>query len=414
MKTLSSIPNISTVGTWKRCAQGTTTPSQQTGSLTPTQENQTIALTGLTDDGTYDCIITFKDNTGWSSNQNRTVTIGQNSPVFFVNKYGIGVNGYKAHTHRALNVNGSGFINGNFGQCGGSVDTGKNFNDFLTEGEFLVSGADTLANAPYTGSIYGKLIVKVSDGGTHNNSNNWIWQEFRSTSNGAKTYRRSKTNSSAWTSWYRDYNTENKPTKSDVGLGNVANYGNSSTITSNSTTTYATTSMVAKVRAEKLSHTTSVWGGITLTRADDVSGCSITFKNNAFVLGVCGFASEKEFVVRAGTATTNLLKIDSTGTMDVYNGARIAGAGGLTVTGNLSSANYRSGGATRITSLNGRLATGLYSWTSGASGAPTSYGTLINIQWTEAGDIYQLALGSAGQLWTRVFLNGSWGSWALK
>lgn len=47
------------------------------------------------------------------------------------------------------------------------------------------------------------------------------------------------------------YHAGNKPTKSDVGLGSVNNWGASSSISANSTSQYATTNMVAQVRAEK-------------------------------------------------------------------------------------------------------------------------------------------------------------------
>lgn len=46
------------------------------------------------------------------------------------------------------------------------------------------------------------------------------------------------------------YHVGNKPTKSDVGLGNVNNWKASSDIAANSSSQYATTNMVAKVRAE--------------------------------------------------------------------------------------------------------------------------------------------------------------------
>lgn len=56
------------------------------------------------------------------------------------------------------------------------------------------------------------------------------------------------------------YHAGYKPGKADVGLGNVNNWGASSSIGANSTTEYATTNMVAQVRNEKLS-----LGGGTLT-----------------------------------------------------------------------------------------------------------------------------------------------------
>ena len=53
------------------------------------------------------------------------------------------------------------------------------------------------------------------------------------------------------------YHAGYKPSKSDVGLGSVNNWGASSDVAANSTSQYATTNMVAKVRAEKAntSHT---------------------------------------------------------------------------------------------------------------------------------------------------------------
>lgn len=50
------------------------------------------------------------------------------------------------------------------------------------------------------------------------------------------------------------YHAGNKPTKADIGLGAVNNWGASSAIGANSTTEYATTNMVAQVRAEKLNN----------------------------------------------------------------------------------------------------------------------------------------------------------------
>lgn len=54
-------------------------------------------------------------------------------------------------------------------------------------------------------------------------------------------------------SWYHIYTSGNKPSKADIGLGSVNNWGASSSIGANSTGEYATTNMVAQVRAEKIS-----------------------------------------------------------------------------------------------------------------------------------------------------------------
>ncbi|WP_242960824.1 pyocin knob domain-containing protein [Clostridium peptidivorans] len=77
----------------------------------------------------------------------------------------------------------------------------SDFNNALTEGEMQIASPTSLLNAPYPGNMYGKLRIYVSDGGTHNNSSNWIWQYFDDTSSGS--YTRFKVNGSAWTAWRR-------------------------------------------------------------------------------------------------------------------------------------------------------------------------------------------------------------------
>lgn len=119
IKSNSSIPNINTVGSWNCYNKGTTT-SVSSGTLTVSQNAQTIKVTGLTDNGQYDLKITFNDNTGFSSNDTKTIVIGANSPIFFVNKYGAGVNGVKATSAVSLNVKGSiGITDGTFTGAGG-------------------------------------------------------------------------------------------------------------------------------------------------------------------------------------------------------------------------------------------------------------------------------------------------------
>lgn len=76
----------------------------------------------------------------------------------------------------------------------------SDFNSVLTQNEYSVGGSN-ISNAPYTGTIYGKLRVYVNDGGTHNNSSNWIWQYFDDTS--GRQYFRYKVNSGNWTAWKR-------------------------------------------------------------------------------------------------------------------------------------------------------------------------------------------------------------------
>ena len=106
VKTNTSIPNVGTVGSWL------TNPATSRGNLSASQGEQNIAVTGLTDAGTYTLKVTYNDNTGFSGNQVRDIAIGQNAPIFFVNKYGIGVNGERANSTFSLFVKGSGYLDG--------------------------------------------------------------------------------------------------------------------------------------------------------------------------------------------------------------------------------------------------------------------------------------------------------------
>lgn len=100
VKTNTSIPNVSTVGSWL------TNPATSRGNLNASQGEQSIAVTGLTDAGTYTLKVTYNDNTGFSGNQVRDIAIGQNTPIFLINKYGIGVNGEKADNNYATKTKG--------------------------------------------------------------------------------------------------------------------------------------------------------------------------------------------------------------------------------------------------------------------------------------------------------------------
>lgn len=106
VKTNTSIPNVGTVGSWL------TKPATSRGNLNASQGEQNIAVTGLTDAGTYTLKVTYNDNTGFSGNQVRDIAIGQNTPIFFINKYGIGVNGERASSNHSLSVRGNAYVEG--------------------------------------------------------------------------------------------------------------------------------------------------------------------------------------------------------------------------------------------------------------------------------------------------------------
>ena len=104
VKTTSSVPNINTVGTWS-C-------DGKSGNLTISQAQQSFTVKGLTEQGTYTATITYKDDTGWSSNQTASVSIGSLLPVVAITKEGLGVGGVEATSNAVLNVKGNTNING--------------------------------------------------------------------------------------------------------------------------------------------------------------------------------------------------------------------------------------------------------------------------------------------------------------
>lgn len=87
------------------------------------------------------------------------------------------------------------------------------FNAALSDGVY--GFASVVTNSPRSGIIYGRLVVYVSGGGTHNDLDNWIWQEYMDTS--GYRYYRYKVNAGAWTAWVSNYNGNQKPTAADVG-----------------------------------------------------------------------------------------------------------------------------------------------------------------------------------------------------
>lgn len=78
------------------------------------------------------------------------------------------------------------------------------FNTSLTQGEFTFNSSTI--NGAMTGA-FGKVIIIVSDGTTHDNSSNWIWQIAYITS--GIIWFRSKANNGSWTQWKQVATTEN-------------------------------------------------------------------------------------------------------------------------------------------------------------------------------------------------------------
>lgn len=89
------------------------------------------------------------------------------------------------------------------------------FDTALKQGEYNVQAADT-AGAPYAGTLYGKLIVTLSDGKEKNDAN-WIWQEFLPASASKQRCWRMKINTGDWTDWFAYYDAGHKPTLTELG-----------------------------------------------------------------------------------------------------------------------------------------------------------------------------------------------------
>ena len=208
VKTNTSIPNVGTVGSWL------TNPATSRGNLNASQGEQNIAVTGLTDAGTYTLKVTYNDNTGFSGNQVRDIAIGQNTPIFFINKYGIGVNGAQANSAIALNVKGaanvSNILNSNL--LGGSGAHGStkvsDLNNIWKSGFYDVEGA---ANQPFGGWNW---VINCA----HTNNRDGYKYGFQIASgNGGNQYAMRSTNVRGEGNWSVLYHTNNKPTPAAIG-----------------------------------------------------------------------------------------------------------------------------------------------------------------------------------------------------
>ena len=165
----------------------------------------TINIKELTETDTFDTKLKAQDNSKFSNNYSypsSPLIVPKYSPKISISDYGVGKNTIKSNDGYIATVGGNMYVGGSFGQVAGSLTTGSNFDNYLTEGEYTVGGTELL-NAPYTGGLYGKLIVKVSDGKIHNNKTNWIWQEILVTRDPYSRWFRSKTNDADWTAWVR-------------------------------------------------------------------------------------------------------------------------------------------------------------------------------------------------------------------
>ena len=200
---LSSAIAIS--GTWACYNKGTTTNPVSQGNLATNIGEQTISISNLKEMDQYDLKITYKDNSGFSSNVTHPIiSIGQTKSVFFVNKYGVGVNGYKADSNYSLSVKGSGFLDGL--KIG---DREKLDCNTYKPQEFWVNR--TVGASPNRPADY----CTVFNIGANYNSNFQLACSY-SSSPGFWVRGRHDT-SGNYHPWAQVYTTQNKPTATDVG-----------------------------------------------------------------------------------------------------------------------------------------------------------------------------------------------------
>jgi len=135
-------------------------------------------------------------------------------------------------------------------------------------GFYYAPGGNTCTNMP-SGVISFGLVVSRGAGG---------WWSQTLTGNDGKIYYR-QWDATKWTPWVRVYTTGDKPSKSDVGLSNVVNTGDSATPVSGGTTKFTTGgaySMKSELQASintKANNSTTVNGhpltsNVTVTKAD--------------------------------------------------------------------------------------------------------------------------------------------------
>lgn len=127
---ITSIPNVQVKGSWTCKTTGGTAVGGTT-NLATTPGLQILKVTGLADSGSYIVTVSYNDNSGlMTTNKTATVEISANAPVFFINKFGVGVGGEQANQYSSLVVNGGVATNGLI-DCGsilsGSVTATQNF-----------------------------------------------------------------------------------------------------------------------------------------------------------------------------------------------------------------------------------------------------------------------------------------------
>lgn len=442
VKSHSSIPNINTVGSWKVYNKGTTTVVGNSGNLTVTQNVQTIKVTGLTDSGQYDLIVTYKDDTGFSANKPETIVIGANSPVFFVNKYGAGVNGVKATATNSLNVMGGIGLAGEYydeatktnkvyqstfvkpyhvDQYGLTVAIGAggitaigggesaqsllNQPEIAKEGEKLYLSADSSIEFYSNCNTIGERTYSVLNASGNLHVHGGVYAHLNGNSSGVKCWDRkdlpapaflTKVNDTSYWGLASSATSEASWMRTPVNglLPNVSNGASGNGGSALGTTSWRFSNVWStSFNDVKLSAGSS--NALTVTTAH---GYVTIGANNT---GHCHYITD-----RADHWFDRAVKVKG----ELYAGAnydqRVYHAGWCGVTNK---------DLPRVTNLNTIYVSGWHSWSGGGTGTPTTYGVVFTMIWGTAGDStadrYQLAMGSNGVTYCRQYVNKAWSSW---
>ena len=390
VRSVSSIPNINTLGSWKVYKQGTTTPVISSGDLTVSQNEQTITVTGLTESDNYNLVITYNDNTGLTENaKTANLTIGPFMPTFHINKYGVGVGGEVANANYQLKVKGNiGITDGVFTGSGGIFTYTGDANGMgmaIQSGGAMVVGSGESPRT-FINTIDNKaneFAYITSDSEIHFVTNCQTIDNRKTTiikSDGTLNAANLQVGGN------NVYHTGRKPTPADIGaLASNGKAVNAAKVTTSNNGGFydgngdAANSTTANVQIKS-------WWGIGF--APSISNQPVPQNQNAIWMDV-----------RNGN-------LSARGEIYAQSNRRVYHNGWCgTITRD----------APRVSNLNTIYTTGIYSWSGSGTGTPSSYGVLINIIWGNAGDSnadrYQFAMDSNGVMYIRCFVNKAWTSW---
>lgn len=144
-----------------------------------------------------------------------------------------------ARTINGVGFNGTGNITINADPTVHQITGSQNLNTFVTSGFYYAAGSNSITNKPSGADAFGMIVFK--DAGSR--TIQFLVATSNTTTLDKKFYFRETTdNGTSWTNWYQFYTSLHKPSKSDVGLGNVDNKS-SATIRGEITSSNVTTAL---------------------------------------------------------------------------------------------------------------------------------------------------------------------------